>query len=367
MEQRVPSEARTEAGDTASPRASASPPSNKSDTAATTKSRLLKAGIVFSLLAIAVAGYYLWSRHSTRYPSTNDAYVHANVVHLASQVSGTVSAVHIRSFEPVKQGDVLIEIDPKSFRAAVRNAQAELDLARQDVATLTQSVAEAKANLQSAQARFADAQAEWLRVTDLVKKGDLPPAKGDAQEAVVKEAKASITAAESQVAKANAALGAPGDDNASVIAAQAKLTLAKIDLAHTKIAAPADGFVGEVSIRPGSLASQGLELMQMIDTSHWWVDANFKETDLVRIRDGQQVDVSIDILPATTFHGHVEGISPASGAAFSLFPPQNATGNWVKVTQRFPIRIALDPAPAIDGLRVGASASATVDTVGSSS
>lgn len=364
MEQHAP-EARKESGASeAMPGASGSTPPNGVGASAANKGRLLRVGGIVALLMIAVAGYYLWSRHSERYPSTSDAYVGANVIRLSSQVSGTVSAVHVSSFEPVKRGDVLVEIDPASFRAAVQNAQAELDLARQNVAMLTESLAEAKANLRAAQARLSDTNAEWVRISNLVRKGDLPPSQKDAQDAALKEAKASVAQAQSAVAKASAALGAPGDNNASVIAATAKLSLAQLDLAHTKIVAPVAGRVGEVTIRPGSLATPDSELMQLVDSGHWWVDANFKETDLVRIRDGQPATVSVDMLPGKTFRGHVRAISPASGAAFSLFPPQNATGNWVKVTQRFPIRIPLDPTPALSGLRVGATSSVTVDTTG---
>ena len=154
--------------------------------------------------------------------------------------------------------------------------------------------------------------------------------------------------------------GAGGDENAGIKAARAALEQARKDLGETRITAPANGLLGEVDLRPGSYVNAGDPLFALVENDPVWVDANFKETDLPRIRPGQPATVSVDLLPGKTFRGEVEGLSPASGAAFALLPPENATGNWVKVTQRFAVRIRiLDPVPE---LRVRASAEVAVDT-----
>jgi len=159
---------------------------------------------------------------------------------------------------------------------------------------------------------------------------------------------------------AKAARGALGTDNAAVKSAQSALEEARLDLQHTRITAPADGIVGDFDLRPGSYVGAGTALFALVESRDVWVDANFKETDLPRIRAGQPAAIWVDLLPGKEFKGEVEGLSPASGAAFSLLPAENATGNWVKVTQRFAVRIrVLDPVPE---LRVGASAEVRVDT-----
>ena len=165
---------------------------------------------------------------------------------------------------------------------------------------------------------------------------------------------------ETERAAAEAKRGAMGDDNAALKGARAAYAKARLDLEHPRITAPADGTIGEFVLRPGSFVTSGSPLFALVENAPVWVDANFKETDLPRIRPGQPATVTVDLLPGQTFHGQVEDLSPASGAAFSLFPPENATGNWVKVTQRFDVRVRiLDPVPE---MRVGASAEVRIDT-----
>ena len=142
--------------------------------------------------------------------------------------------------------------------------------------------------------------------------------------------------------------------------AEAALGRARLDLKHTRIVAPSKGIIGDLQLRPGGFVTAGRALFALVETDEVWVDANFKETDLPRIRPGQPARVKVDLQPGATFRGEVESLSPASGTAFSLLPPENATGNWVKVTQRFPVRVRiLEPVP---NLRLGASSEVTVDT-----
>jgi membrane fusion protein (multidrug efflux system) len=245
-----------------------------------------------AILAIIAAGYAYW-HHATLYPSTDNAYVQANIVQIAPLTSGLVIEVDAKEFTAVKSGDVLAKLDPAPFEAALKAAEAKLTLAQQQ---------------------------------------------------------ATGPAAQSAAAKPN------------VDQAQAGVDQARLELDHATIKAPIDGVVGKVRIRPGSIARAGMSLFPLIDTSKWWVDANFKETDLERIEPGQKATISIDLFPSHEFSGQVEAVSPASGAAFSLLPAENSTGSWVKTTQRFPVRVSLTVKPDDPQMRIGASASVTVDT-----
>lgn len=318
---------------------------------------------ILALVVIALgAGYYFYSQHAALYPSTNDAQVGAHVITIAPQVTGTVLKVDVKSYSKVKKGEVLVEIDPAPFQAAVSSAEAKLALARQQVDELTQAVNAAESALTADEATLSNAQSNWERISKLVAEGNLAQSQEDSAKASLVQAQAAVRSAEAGVSKAKAARGAPGDKNANVVAAQAALDTAKLDLGYATITAPANGIVGDVSARPGSLAAAGTQLFQIVDIGRWWVDANFKETALSRIHDGQPAKITIDMLPGVSFSGKVVAMSPASGAAFSLFPPNNATGNWVKVTQRFPVRVMFDPGKYADRVRIGGSANVTVDT-----
>ncbi|HVZ04548.1 HlyD family secretion protein [Hyphomicrobium sp.] len=249
------------------------------------------AGLV-ALLALVIAGYVYWN-YATLYPSTDNAYVQANIVQIAPLSSGLVTEVDVQEFAHVKSGDVLAKLDPAPFEAALKAAEARLTLAKQQ---------------------------------------------------------ATGAAAQSPAAKAN------------VDQAQAGVDQARMELDHATIKAPVDGIIGKVRVRPGSIAKAGMPLFPLVDTSKWWVDANFKETDLSRIEPGQKATITVDIFPSHEFTGKVESVSPASGAAFSLLPSENSTGSWVKTTQRFPVRVSLTLKPDDPEMRIGASATVTVDT-----
>jgi membrane fusion protein (multidrug efflux system) len=253
----------------------------------------IRAGLGIAAAGVLGAAGYAYWQYSARYPSTDNAYVQANVVRIAPLVTGPVSSVDVHDNMHVAAGQVLLQIDPAPFEAALKAAEARLSLLQQQSAGTGAQAAAAKANIDQAQAAATQARAELDRAT---------------------------------------------------------------------VKAPVAGFIGKVRIRPGAIAQAGVSLFPLVDTSQWWVDANFKETELVRIAAGQQATVSVDLYPSHEFKGEVDSLSPASGTAFSLLPPENATGNWVKVTQRFPVRISLKVQPDDPQLRVGASASVTVDT-----
>ncbi len=317
--------------------------------------------LIIAVIIVIVAGtgwYYYDYRQG--HPSTANAYLGMHVAYIAAQVSGSVESVAVRSHLAVKKGELLLRIDPAPFELAVQRAEAQLQQAKEALAAADAQIVAVQAQVDAAQATWHEVQRHSARVKDLVAKGTASKDAGDAADRALKDAWESLAAAKAELAAAVARRGAHGDANAALKSAKVALSQARLDLQHTRLVAPADGIVGRVELRPGSFVSAGRALFALVETGKVWVDANFKETDLVRIRPGQAARVSVDLQPDKTFDGRVESLSPASGAAFSLLPPENATGNWVKVTQRFPVRIhILNPVP---GLRVGASSEVTVDT-----
>ena len=325
--------------------------------------------LVFILMA---AGYGVWVYYNRLHPSTNDAYVQAYVVRVAPQVSGIVDHVYVDSYQMVHKGDVLFTIDTTPFSIRLHKAESQLEQVSQGVEGMVRQVEQARADVAAKRAAQVNAEQEWQRVKPLVKRSVLPKAKGDKAEAALKEAEAALRASQEKLASIERELGESGKNNPRIQAALADVDAARLDISYTTVTAAVDGLMGEVSLRPGSSVSAGQEVMQLVDTRTWWVEANFKETDLSRIHGGQPAQISVDILPDAHFSGTVLSISPASGASMSIFPPEDATGNWVKVTRRFPVRVMIDTddngndnsnASASD-LRVGASATVTVDTTG---
>ncbi|WP_323716684.1 HlyD family secretion protein [Paracoccus aminovorans] len=323
--------------------------------------------VVIGALAIAAgAGMWFWWQHSARYPSTDDAYLTANIVTVAPQVGGRVVQVDVAENQHVAAGAALFTIDDTELRAQVAAAQAQLDIAMQGSGASHAGVAQAEAQLASARAARSNAQLSYDRQAALFAKGDVAKAARDQAQTALDQAVAGVAAAEAALKAAQDQFGQGGSDNASVRAAQAALDQAKLALGYSRVTAPATGWVSNISLRPGQVVSAGQALFSLVEDQGWWVQANFKETDLDRIRPGQPATIRIDMYPGVKLKGHVQSIGAGSGASFSLLPPENASGNWVKVTQRFPVRVVLDERPADPAfqLRTGASTTVTVDTVG---
>ncbi|MCC6194625.1 MAG: HlyD family secretion protein [Burkholderiales bacterium] len=331
---------------------SPSPPASRRKIA-----RLTVTAIVAIAAAFAGVAYWL---HARGYASTDDAYVNANTVDIAAQVPGQVTAIYIRDQQHVAAGDPLFAIDPRSYEAAVAKAQAQLALARQSVRAQEAEVAVARAQLAQRQAEEADAGHVDERTQTLVRSGFISKQGGDNAHTQLLTAQAAVRAAQATLAQKIDALGAAGDANAAVRAAEATLAQARLDLDHTKVQSPASGHVANLSLRPGATVAPGTPLFSIVSDDEFWIDANFKETELARVRPGQKARITVDMYPDHPFEGVVESVSPGSGAAFSLLPPQNATGNWVKVTQRVPVRVrVIHPDPAY-ALRIGTTATVRV-------
>ena len=319
--------------------------------------------IIFSLIAIALAGggYGYW-RYTQRYRSTDDAYVGAHVVEIAAQVSGPVARLFVHDNQYVHKDLPLFDIDPRPFQLAVAQDQARLALTEQSVAAAQAAVRAAQAQVTERRVQLQNARVNAARVERLAREKYLSSQAADNAATAVKSAAAALAAAKADLKQAIVNLGKPGNQNARIEGARAALARARLNLQYTYVTAPTSGWVTRMSLRPGNMVQSGTPLFALISDAQFWVDANFKETDLQSIRPGQPAVIHVDMYPDHRFRGIVESISGGSGAAFSLLPPQNATGNWVKVTQRVPVRVRiLDPSRGYP-LRVGTSATVTVDT-----
>ena len=310
-------------------------------------------------LAIVAAGIYYW-REASRYTTTGDAYINGNQVEVTALVAGTVRAVHAVDQQAVKAGDPLFDIDPANYEIALARAQAQLAIARQQASQEGAAVSAAEAVVAQRRAEAANARSSWARNQQLMKSGFLSAQGGEAARTAVQTAEAAVKAAEAGVVQARSALGATGDENAAVQAAAAQVKAAELDLARTHVTATTGGVIANLSLRPGNTVQVGVPLFLVISDNEFWVDANFKETELAAIKPGQKAEVHSDLYPDRVFHGTVQSLSGGSGAAFSLLPPQNATGNWVKVTQRVPVRVRIEDVDPQHPLRIGTTATVKV-------
>ncbi|HEY0329125.1 MAG TPA: HlyD family secretion protein [Rhodopseudomonas sp.] len=316
---------------------------------------LLASAIAVVLVIALIAGvlYWLDARH---YESTDDAFVAARSYSIAPKVSGYVTDIPVTDNQHVAAGDVLAEIDPRDYRIAVAKAQAQADAAAANIANIDAQIAsqqaqieQAKAQVEQAEAQLQFAQQEAARAQDLVQKGagtvqrqqqtnsDL-----DAQQANTARAKSALSAAELQIK----VLATQRDSaRAQLDQANAQLEQAKLNLAYTSVRAAQPGRVVKLSGAKGAYVTAGQSLAMLVPDEVWIV-ANYKETQLADMRPGQPVEIGIDAYPSRKLRGHVASVQPGSGTAFSLLPAENATGNYVKVVQRVPVKIVVDEWPA---------------------
>ncbi len=284
----------------------------------------LLAWLAIAVAALVVGAVFLM-RYLGSYETTDDAQIDGDISVIGARIAGTVLAVHVEDNDTVKTGQPLVELDPTDYRVALEQAEANLSQAR------FKTLGEARANNRLA-------QIDLERSKHLVQVGAVPQQDLDQHLATGRSGAAEVQAAE-----------------ASVRAAQAAVSQAQLDLGYTHIVAPVDGVVGEKAVNVGDRVQPAQALMAIVQVDREWVTANFKETQLRHIHPGQRAEVHVDAL-GQTFRGYVDSLPGASGARFSLFPPENATGNYVKVVQRLPVRIRLDrDQPGLGLLRPGMS------------
>jgi len=315
-----------------------------------------------AVIVATVAGAFAYWRHSELYPTTENAYTGSNIVRVASEVSGPVIHVYVRTDDTVKTNDPLFDIDPTLYDAALRNARAQFDAAAFAAGTAGESLKTAAATLETTRAALGDAIKGYRDAKDAQAPEQPPSDQLNNGESAWQDALKAYKDAESAFATEQDKPLTVTTPTVQLRAAAAQLTKATHDRVKTHATAPADGLLSNVTLRPGATVQAGAPLFAIIEANRWWVDANFKETDVARIKVGQPATVRLDMYPGVNFDGTVESISSGSGASFSVLPPENASGNWVKVTQRFPVRISLANPPADKPLRVGASATVMIDT-----
>lgn len=324
--------------------------------------KILKLFVLTLVLAGAGYGGYTYFQYQARYPSTDDAYVQANVVHIAPQVSGEIDKVYVKNFQYVSKGQPLFDIESTTYALAIIKAKANLDITQQQINAAKSAVATAKSLVAQRQADLDSIQKASRRTMIMVQRKIFPRADADTATRNLKVAKAALAAAKNKLNQAQENLGDDGPNNASLRAAQTALAQAQLDLSYTHVTAPASGYITQLDLTRGTEVRAFQPAFSLITDQVWWTNANFKETQLARIRPGQTATITVDMYPDHPFKGRVVSISAGSGASFSILPPENASGNWVKVTQRFPVRIAISNPDPNYPLRMGASTRVTVDT-----
>lgn len=295
-------------------------------------------------LLILAVGLFFWLT-SGKTVETDNAYVKQDVTAISTQVNGPVSAVYVDEGQHVKAGDVLYRIDPAPFQAAVAAAEAQVAAARLSTTQLVVQSRGTGADISGAEANLAIQRRALARQSALLKRGFTTKSDYDDAMSEVQKAETQLADARAQSNNASAAI-APGGNQPSIAAATAALQKAQLDLAHTTIRAPSSGVVAKSDrLLVGQSAITGVAMLSLVGDKVAWVEANFKEGDLARMAVGQHADVKFDAYPGLKVAGHVSSIGSGTGSEFSVLPAQNANGNWVKVTQRVPVRIAFDTKP----------------------
>lgn len=311
------------------------------------------------VVACIAGGNWYWQR-AAAIRSTENAYLNADIVQVTSQLNGPVVAVHVQEGQLVQAGQALFDIDPEPYKVALALAKAKLAQAEQGDRQDITDVSANDAAVRQAQADLANAKSAASRARSLVMQNFLAHQADDDAQAKVRIAEAALAQAQAKLSGAKVHIERTGNATPAVLAARAAVAQAELDLERTHVIAGRSGWIVNSTLVPGASVVAYMPLFALVARGSFWVDANFKETELPGIAPGQPAEVEIDMLPGHTYRGVVDIIENGTGAAFSLLPAQNATGNWVKVTQRIPVRIRFIGEDASLPFRVGASAHVTV-------
>jgi membrane fusion protein (multidrug efflux system) len=314
--------------------------------------------IVGAVVAVGLLASLAYNAYRKTHVTTDDAFIEGNIHTIAAKVNGTVKSINVTDNQSVKKGDLLLEIDPVDYDVRYREASSALSVERAKLAEADARIAAARANLDLQKANLRLAELDKNRMESLIQQDVVPRDRYDRAVTAFETALAQVNAAEEQLRQAES----QKITQASTIRQkEAVAALAELNYQYTKIYAPTDGYVTRKSVQEGNQIQAGQPLMAVVSLDDLWVTANFKETELERIRPGQNVRIKVDTYPGRVFTGVVDSIMAGTGVTFSLFPAENATGNYVKVVQRIPVKIRLDA--GIDKehvLRVGMSVVPTV-------
>ena len=330
--------------------------------------RILMVWGVGIFLAIAGAVYL----YGGRYVMQEDSYVHANKLMVSTDVSGLVSSVNVREGQQVKAGEILFTIDPRPFQIALENAQAALASTAQDVASTKATYAAAMAQVNAQAAQVNVNQQTYNRYIALAKQNAIAAMQVDTQHAAVLSSQATLASlrqtAATSLAKLNGNPNVPPQQTPDYMKAKAAVDEAQRQLDHATVRAPFAGTVGEVdSLQPGTLVISALSAFTTTSAvgligNQMWIASDLKETELTHVRVGQPVGITVDTYPGCKWQGHVDSVSAGSDSSFSALPAENASGNWVKVVQRIPVKVAIDKTECDRPLRAGMSAVIAIDT-----
>jgi membrane fusion protein (multidrug efflux system) len=324
--------------------------------------RLALLGSVPLLLAGGATAYYIANDH---YVSTDNAYVQQDKVSISAEVGGRIIDVAVHENDVVKAGDLLFRIDPAPYRIAIEQADATIAAAQVRLSSLQTEYQTTGVDIESAREDVAFYEKEYQRQVALMQDGFTTRARLQAAEHALSDARSRVASAQANATKARAALAtgsaAPGI-NPAIKAGQAQREQALLNLSRTEIRAPVAGVVSQADrLQPGQMMVQGLPGVTIVASNKSWVEANFKETDLAHMRVGQPAEITFDAYPELKVRGKVSSIGAGTGSEFSVLPAQNANGNWVKVTQRVPVRIAITDKPK-RAMIAGLSAHVRIDT-----
>ncbi len=314
--------------------------------------------IVGAVVLVGLVAGFFYSQYRKTHISTDDAFIDGNVHTIAARVSGTVKNISVSDNQRVKQGDLLVEIDPEDYTVKYREASASANAEKAKVSEMETRIAVAKANIELQRANLKLAEIEKARAENMYQKEVLPRDRYDRAMTNYDVTVAQVKAAEEQLRNAESQ---KLTQVSTFRQKEAAAALAELNTQYTKIYAPADGYVTKKSVQLGNQIQAGQPLMAVVGLQDIWVTANFKETEMRNIRPDQRVEIEVDTYPGRTFTGKVDSIMAGTGVTFSLFPPENATGNYVKVVQRIPVKIVFDQGTDTEHvLRIGMSVEPTV-------
>jgi membrane fusion protein, multidrug efflux system len=328
------------------------------------KRRWGKIALMLSFPLLLIAGGIAYFLANDQYVSTDNAYLRQDKVSVSSEIGGRIVEVAVREDQPVNAGDLLFRIDPEPYRIALAQSNAAIAAAQVKVTTLEADLGNSSVDIESAREDVAFFAKEFARQSALMEQGFTTKARLQTAEHALSEARSKLAKALSEERASRAALStgaaAPGV-NPAILSGQAQREKALLDLSRAEVRAPASGIISQADrLKIGQMMVQGLPALTIVSDGGGWVEANFKETDLAKMRVGQPATIKMDAYPGLTLNGRVASIGAGTGSEFSVLPAQNANGNWVKVTQRVPVRIAIIDKPSRPMI-AGLSATVRVD------